>query len=562
MNCRGSRPSRTVGAMSPQRSGPGGTPVPPGQNLSHVSQTVRALLDAAPSAVVILDAAGRIDYGNALVRGTFGYEPDEIVGEPLDILVLDRPGELDEWHRPQPGSVPQHEATETRRTRVGRRRDGTEFPVEVRSTPITMEDGEARGVVSLTDISSQQADESRLRRLTRAYLFLAQLNKATVRAQDARALYADICRIAVDTGGYLAAWVGERSQGSSVRTVATAGILDAYIAQLEVTLDADRARGCGPTAVTLREDRSCYSTEFSTDAATKPWHELASAHGIQAAATLPLHEAGETVAVLTLYTGQSKVFDQERRDLLEQTAQNVSFALTGFRAEGRVRRSAAQRSELLRRLVVAQESERARIAADVHDDSVQALAVVDLRLGLLQRRLQQVAPDLVSGLDPIKSALASATAGLRQLLFELEPLGSAASCATAVREIAGFVFETSPTNWTVHCDGDLHLPDVEQGQALRIIKEALINVRKHAHADTVTVTVCNAHLGVEGAVTDDGVGLGRGDRAPTPGHRGLQTMTDRAEVAGGWCRFEQAPTGGTTVRFWIPRSSSAVPPLS
>ena len=60
---------------------------------------------------------------------------------------------------------------------------------------------------------------------------------------------------------------------------------------------------------------------------------------------------------------------------------------------------ADQRQELLDRLVQAQEDERARIAADVHDDSVQALAAVELRLGLLRRRLAERAPDLVESVD-------------------------------------------------------------------------------------------------------------------------------------------------------------------
>ena len=69
---------------------------------------------------------------------------------------------------------------------------------------------------------------------------------------------------------------------------------------------------------------------------------------------------------------------------------------------------ADQRQELLDRLVQAQEDERARIAADVHDDSVQALAAVELRLGLLRRRLSTRAPDLLQGIDEM-----SDTVGIR-----------------------------------------------------------------------------------------------------------------------------------------------------
>ena len=103
----------------------------------------------------------------------------------------------------------------------------------------------------------------------------------------------------------------------------------------------------------------------------------------------------------------------------------------------------------------------------------------------------------------------------------------------------------------------MSLPGVEQAQALRIVKEALINVRKHAQADRVDIVVRNRDGGVEVTITDDGVGVDPDRLAPVPGHRGLETMRDRAELSGGWLRLEQPPAGGTTLHFWIPGTASA-----
>lgn len=84
---------------------------------------------------------------------------------------------------------------------------------------------------------------------------------------------------------------------------------------------------------------------------------------------------------------------------------------------------AAQRSRLLDRLVVAQEEERAHIAADVHDDSVQSLAAVDLRLGVLHRLVSDGSPELLAVVEKLQETVSGATARLRQLLFDLEPPG-------------------------------------------------------------------------------------------------------------------------------------------
>ncbi|WP_309650251.1 ATP-binding protein [Nocardioides sp.] len=96
-------------------------------------------------------------------------------------------------------------------------------------------------------------------------------------------------------------------------------------------------------------------------------------------------------------------------------------------------------------------------------------------------------------------------------------------------------------------------------QALRIAKEALTNVRKHAGASTVEAVVRAVSGGVEVEVADDGVGVGEGHDEVTaaPGHRGFATMRDRAELVGGWCRLERRPQG-TRVRFWVPRVTPPV----
>lgn len=512
---------------------------------------LRTFLDGAAAAVVTVNDAGRIVYCNPQVLDTFGYRPEELWQQPVEVLLPARQVDVHRRHRADFMADPRPRPMGRGLDLWARRKDGTEFPVEITLTPMTTDVG--RYVVAgVFDVTDRRKTETRLASLSRAYLTLAQTNQAIVRASDATELFAETCRIAVEQGGYLGAWVGEHGPGASVRQVARAGSIDDYIDALRISVDPDDPTGQGPTAIALRESRSYYSVDFASDDRTAPWHDAASAHGIRASATMPLRRGTDTVAVLTLYSAVPGLFDAEMRALLEQMAVNVSFALDGFETERRLRQVAAQRSELLRRLVTAQESERTRIAADVHDDSVQALAAVDLRLGLLQTRVRQAAPDLEPLVHQIQATLAGATASLRRLLFELEPADPEADLVAAVREAAEHVFEDGAVTWEVVADEVVDLPPTERGQALRIAREALINVRKHAHARTVRVRLCRNGDGVEVAVTDDGVGV-EPDAVPrAPGHRGLQSMRDRAEVSGGWCRIERAPEGGTTLRFWLP----------
>lgn len=211
-----------------------------------------------------------------------------------------------------------------------------------------------------------------------------------------------------------------------------------------------------------------------------------------------------------------------------------------------------QRELLLARLVRAQEDERAQIAADVHDDSVQALAAVDLRLGLLRRRVAETdESDLVEQLDKVLEVVRGATARLRHLLFDLESPALTNGLADALTAAAEFVFEDTEIDWQVTGDAMVDLPTPQRISAYRIAMEALTNVRTHARASAVEINLERRGAGVQMTVSDDGVGM-TGPIRHRPGHRGLASSRDRAAVVGGWLRAEGAPGEGTRVTVWLP----------
>lgn len=92
----------------------------------------------------------------------------------------------------------------------------------------------------------------------------------------------------------------------------------------------------------------------------------------------------------------------------------------------------------------------------------------------------------------------------------------------------------------------------------RIAKEVIINVRKHAQATNTLIVLYGRDAGYGIRVTDDGIGFDSEQITPVPGHVGLASMRERAELVGGWLNVESAPDSGTTVEFWIPSSFAAV----
>ena len=223
-----------------------------------------------------------------------------------------------------------------------------------------------------------------------------------------------------------------------------------------------------------------------------------------------------------------------------------------LRAQTALTELANQRARLLTRLVAAQEDERSRVAADVHDDSVQALAAVELRLGVLRRRLEVDAPELVATVDALNESVGSATTRLRHLLFDLESPARSGALADALKEAGAFIFEDTDIRWRVIGELDLDVPQATRVTAYRVAKEALVNVVRHARARTVVVELASQDGGIAVSVRDDGGGIEPGADHERPGHLGLASMRDRALVAGGHLEVRPADGGGTVVRVWLP----------
>lgn len=216
-----------------------------------------------------------------------------------------------------------------------------------------------------------------------------------------------------------------------------------------------------------------------------------------------------------------------------------------------LRRTIQQRRDLAARLETAQEEERRRIAADIHDDPIQVMSAVDVRLQLLARDPTNAT---VAELEAIEGDVHGAIDRLRNLLIELRPVGlERDGLAAALRlyvEHAG-----DATGWTGEVRDALDAEPPLDARILlyRIAQEAVANARKHAGAGHVSIELATAGDGVTMRVSDDGDGFEVSRLAdPEPGHIGLSTIVERAELAGGWARVRSRPGGGTTVECWIP----------
>ena len=230
-------------------------------------------------------------------------------------------------------------------------------------------------------------------------------------------------------------------------------------------------------------------------------------------------------------------------------------------------RAERERRSLLRQLVTAQEDERRRLAANLHDDTIQALAAALLLLDVLDARRDRAVADYAAGgeeawevvrftVERIRRNVEHGLQSARSFLFDLRPLElDEAGLETALRRQLGRLAEHDDCavelRWTPVGDLD---PDRET-ILFRAVQEALANVAKHAHATKVSIRTWREGGVVAVEVADDGAGFDPGEtlaRAASAGHLGLRFMADRIEGAGGRLRIDAAPRRGTRVEFHLP----------
>jgi PAS domain S-box-containing protein len=197
------------------------------------------------------------------------------------------------------------------------------------------------------NITGRKRAEERIAQLSRAKAILAGVDRAIVHIPDRQKLLDEICRVAVDEGGFKLAWIGMVSPDGSVQPVAQAGATG-YLKGIRVVTH-DVPEGRGPIGVAIRENRLAVIGDIDRDASMAPWRDRALKFGLHYAAAFPIRVAGKVTGSFQVYAPQADFFDENELGLLIQVSDDISFALTAMadltarkQAEEALRRSEAQ----------------------------------------------------------------------------------------------------------------------------------------------------------------------------------------------------------------------------
>jgi signal transduction histidine kinase len=266
---------------------------------------------------------------------------------------------------------------------------------------------------------------------------------------------------------------------------------------------------------------------LGTDQAGGLWPEARS--GIYAS----LSARGAQIGLMALESSQSGQFQQTDVEVLDGITDSFSYAVSNARMFSRLR-------------TIGAEEERTRIARDLHDQIGQALAHLGFEIDRAKRasdRGEDMSPRLVE----LRTEVGGVTRMVRDTLYDLRTDVTESQDMLATMELfLSRVKERAGLEVSIAHEASGRLPLIQEREMWRIAKEAVINVERHAHANSLTLTWRSDGRSAELVVSDDGVGLdpekGRFDSY------GMIGMRERAATVGARLEIDSEPGQGTNIR--------------
>jgi two-component system nitrate/nitrite sensor histidine kinase NarX len=269
--------------------------------------------------------------------------------------------------------------------------------------------------------------------------------------------------------------------------------------------------------------------------------EMLSSPGFRSLLAVPLaiHDR-PALGALLMASRQSKPFSPRQLAMLQTIGGQIAMVVQNFDLV----------AELEYKTMV---QERTRLAREIHDGLAQTLGFLKLKSAQMMNYLDRGEIDLLrKTLQTSNQSLAEAYLDARQAIDGLRISTFEGGIAVWLKQTVEDFREYN--DLTVHfCEpiADVELPPEVHAQLIRIVQEALSNVRKHAHARQIWVS-CQLNTGdLILEVQDDGEGFCLED-LPGPSQHGLRGMRERAELIGGDFQIIGGPQQGISVRVRLP----------
>ncbi|MDJ0784060.1 MAG: PAS domain S-box protein [Desulfosarcinaceae bacterium] len=557
------------------------------ETLRQSEQQFRSLFESTSDAIQVLDPDGLITLTNPATVDQLGYAEDEIVGRPLVTFVKrkERPTfqalfeslKSNGFHRDELELVTKEGATLMVDSSIATIRDDGD---NIRSF-----------VISHKDITARKLSDRRNQALFR-FLKIANHHRSIDGLLDS---YAEEVESITGCDAVAIRIIGENGYLPFTINRGFAGSLCEKEAQ--VPLDEN---GCMCGRVIRRETDGCrnyfspqgsflthHSSELLSRLEPSEREEIrgiCNRYGFESLALIPILDRDQTIGIIHLASQATHQFSLETIEILEAAAMQMGTALRRLQFQDALSRSHTElenriqkrtrelerevdehrRTEkallqnqkrlrkLSSRVMVAEASERRRIATDIHDRIGQTLAITKIRLGSLADEL--VRRDQREVIEDVRKLITRTIQDTRTLTFELSPPVLYEIGLEAAIEWLGSQIATH-TQLPVVVESNSRSEQVST--ALRIflfqsVRELLHNIVKHAQASAAHVQVHRTYGTYKVCVSDDGQGLDTAYRQKGRKGYGLFNIQESMELYGGTMRESSRPGQGTLFAITMP----------
>ncbi len=311
--------------------------------LQGAERPYRVLVETMNEGAATLAPDGTILYGNRCLATMLQIPLEKLIGSPLASYVAPADNALFSLRL-------QMCAEEFEKEEISLLTEsGNQLPVLFSCVSVELTDRQGVNVV-LTDISARKQAEEQILRLNRLYAVRSGTNETIVYAVDRDALFRDICRVAVDKGGFRMAWIGLVDEASrTINPVAWSGFNEGLLENIRVSL-RETPEGSGTTGSAIRTEGLSIVNDIMNDPRFS-FREEAEKRGYRSSAAISLKLNNQVIGVLTLYSADKDFFNAQFADLLLQMGLDISFALNSLDLEARrMEAEQALRDEIIERL--------------------------------------------------------------------------------------------------------------------------------------------------------------------------------------------------------------------
>lgn len=340
--------------------------------LSDRQAGIRRVLEEAEAGYFALDGGYCFREVNHAWLRMFGYaSAEEVRGQYLKQVLLEE--SYDEVRRLRQ-QVQEGVSIPTGELPI-RRKDGSTGFVTF-SIHAVMEGGQIVGVEGFTiDVTERKRAEAQVKRTTRALRALSQCNRALVRAEGEAELLAEVCRILVETAGYVAAGVAYPADDQPKRLVPVGqcGFALGFLEKLRVTWD-ESVWGHGVLGTAVRTGQTIVSADIATDPRLEPWRSELLGMGCVSCVGLPLISGDQRLGGVIIYALEPDAFDAAELELLADLVDNLAYGIRALRmrkTHEAAQQALAQSKERLESLVQARTAELAatneRLRAEIRE---------------------------------------------------------------------------------------------------------------------------------------------------------------------------------------------------